>query len=155
MILKNNMKEIQIRVTWGKEFNVYPKSRTQKVPRFSFFGWIYSKKTLYIKKLSSWTSKKSSCLLIWWGLILSPTLGAKSIIDIIYNRGQSKHSDIFGALYTLSISILELNVKMAPEMSGFFNWLSLVLNRLKLARFKFNDVPKTVNVSRFWLSLQS
>ena len=39
------------------------------------------------------------------------------------NRGQFKNPVISGALYTLRvhISILKLNVKMAPEMSGFFN----------------------------------
>ena len=36
------------------------------------------------------------------------------------NRGQFKNPDIFGALYwKLSISLLKLNVRMAPEMSGF------------------------------------
>ena len=39
------------------------------------------------------------------------------------NRSQLKYAVISGALYTLqfSISALELNVKIALEMSGFFN----------------------------------
>ena len=49
-------------------------------------------------------------------------------IDKAFNRGQLKNPDIYGALYTdweFSITILKLNSKMAPEMSGFFNWLPL------------------------------
>ena len=50
------------------------------------------------------------------------------------NGSQLKNPDISGALYTLRIQysytvygILKLNVKMAPEMSEFFNWLPLSL----------------------------
>ena len=37
------------------------------------------------------------------------------------NWDQIKNPDISGAIFTLSLSILMLNVKRAPKMSGFFN----------------------------------
>ena len=41
------------------------------------------------------------------------------------NRAQLKNPDISGAHWEFSLSMLKLNVKMAPEMSGCFNWLRL------------------------------
>ena len=40
------------------------------------------------------------------------------------NGSQLKNSDI-SAHWEFSIRILKLNVKMAPEISGFFKWLPL------------------------------
>ena len=44
LLLKITWRKYKSEMTWGKEFNVYPKSRTQKVPRYQLFGSIHSKK---------------------------------------------------------------------------------------------------------------
>ena len=81
------------------------------------------------------------------------------------NGSQLKNPDISGAPthWEFSIPILKLNVKMAPEMSGFFNWLPLLSAENLRENFKLTcnflinmiNFLITIILSFFWVHVQS